>query len=61
MYVCMWTGDVGSLILSTPVIRKEWQFIVVSVYKMEGLPVMDGKVTHTINIFLKDMEMYVCM
>lgn len=38
-------GDVGSLILTTPTIRKEWQYIVVSVYKMEGLPVMDGKVS----------------
>ena len=44
MYVCMYIGDVGSLILTTPVIRKEWQYVVVSVYKMEGLPVMDGKV-----------------
>lgn len=37
-------GDVGSLILSVPKIRKEWQFVVVSIYRCEGLPVMDGKI-----------------
>jgi hypothetical protein len=37
-------GDVGSLVLSTPTIRKEWKFVVASIYKCEGLPVMDGKV-----------------
>ncbi len=37
-------GDLSSLLLSTPVIRKEWKFIVCTVYKCEGLPVMDGKV-----------------
>jgi len=36
-------GDVGSLILTTPTIRKEWQYIVVTVFRFEGLPVMDGK------------------
>jgi hypothetical protein len=37
-------GDIGSLLLTTPTIRKEWKFVVASVYKCEGLPVMDGKV-----------------
>lgn len=37
-------GDVGSLVMDTPTIRKEWQFLVVSVYRCEALPVMDGKV-----------------
>jgi len=37
-------GDVGSLCLSTPTIRKEWKFVVASIYRCEGLPVMDGKV-----------------
>eukprot|EP01034_Spumella_vulgaris_P027083 gene27083-33756_t len=37
-------GDVGSLVMTTPTIRKEWQYIVASIYKCEGLPVMDGKV-----------------
>lgn len=30
--------------MSTPVIRKDWQYVVASIYKCEGLPVMDGKV-----------------
>jgi hypothetical protein len=37
-------GDVGSLVMDTPTIRKEWQYLVVSVYRCEALPVMDGKV-----------------
>eukprot|EP01038_Epipyxis_sp_PR26KG_P004421 gene4421-6250_t len=37
-------GDVGSLILSVPTVRKEWNYIVATVFKCEGLPVMDGKV-----------------
>lgn len=36
-------GDIGSLVLTTPVIAKNWEFLVVSVYRCEGLPVMDGK------------------
>jgi hypothetical protein len=27
-------GDVGSLVMDTPTIRKEWQFLVVSVYRL---------------------------
>jgi len=37
-------GDIGSLVLTTPTIRKDWKYVVASIYKMEGLPVMDGKV-----------------
>ena len=37
-------GDVGSLVLSVPTIRRDWKFLVVSIYRAEGLPVMDGKV-----------------
>lgn len=37
-------GDTGSLCLTTPTIRKEWKYVVASIYKCEGLPVMDGKV-----------------
>lgn len=37
-------GDIGSLVMTTPTIRKEWQYIVATIYKCEGLPVMDGKV-----------------
>ena len=36
-------GDIGSLALSVPSLSKSWQYIVVSVLKCEGLPVMDGK------------------
>jgi hypothetical protein len=63
----MYVGDVGSLILTTPVIRKEWQYVVVSVFKMEGLPVMDGKVIQAsyistyIHICCRDYMLYVCM
>jgi len=35
-------GDVGSLIIDTPIVRKEWQYVVVSVYKCEDLPIMDA-------------------
>jgi len=31
--------------MTTPTIRKEWKYVVASIYKMEGLPVMDGKVS----------------
>lgn len=37
-------GDIGSLALSLPSIRKEWKYIVVSVVRLEDLPIMDGKV-----------------
>ena len=36
-------GDIGSLALSLPSLSKSWQYIVVSVLKCEGLPVMDGQ------------------
>lgn len=36
-------GDISSMILTVPVIRKEWKFIVATIYKAQGLPVMDGK------------------
>lgn len=39
-------GDLSSMCLSVPVIRREWKYIVVRVYRCEGLPVMDGKVSH---------------
>ena len=37
------SGDVGSLALSQPTARKEWKFLVVSVYRAESLPVMNYK------------------
>ncbi len=37
-------GDIGSLCLSTPVMTKTWNYVVVTVYRCESLPVMDGKV-----------------
>lgn len=37
-------SDIGSLLLTTPTIQKEWKYIVVKVFKAEGLPVMDGKI-----------------
>ena len=37
-------ADIGSLVLSTPTITKEWKFIVLSVFRCEALPVMDGKI-----------------
>ncbi len=37
-------SDVGSLIMNVPTVQKEWKYLVVKVYKAEGLPVMDGKV-----------------
>ena len=37
-------GDIGSLLLSVPTVRKEWNYLVATVFKCEGLPVMDGKV-----------------
>lgn len=36
--------DVGSLVLSVPTIRKEWKFLVMSLYRAETLTVMDSKV-----------------
>ncbi len=30
--------------LTSPTIHREWKYVVVSVYKCEGLPVMDSKV-----------------
>ena len=36
-------GDLSSLLLSTPAVRKEWQYLVAKIYKCDGLPVMDGK------------------
>jgi hypothetical protein len=37
-------GDIGSLVASPPVVVKEWKYLVIDLYKAEGLPVMDGKV-----------------
>ena len=37
-------GDIGSLCLTTPVMTKTWNYVVVTVYRCESLPVMDGKV-----------------
>ena len=44
--LCLWLigGDVGSLALSVPSIRKEWKYLVVTVIRCEDLPIMDGKV-----------------
>lgn len=35
-------GDIGSLVLMPPMVTKEWMYLVVSVYRAEALPVMDG-------------------
>ena len=39
-------SDVGSLIKNLPTIRKEWKFLVVKIYRAEGLPIMDGKLAY---------------
>lgn len=36
-------GDISSMVLSVPVIRKSWKYVVATIYKAQGLPVMDGK------------------
>ena len=36
--------DVGSLVLASPTIRKEWKFLVMSLYRAEALTVMDSKI-----------------
>lgn len=35
-------GDIGSLVIKAPLVRREWKFIVMSVYRVESLPVMDN-------------------
>jgi len=37
-------NDVGHFVLSTPILQREWQFVVLNVCRFEGLPVMDVKV-----------------
>ena len=37
-------GDIGSLALTVPSVRKEWKYLVVTVIRCEDLPIMDGKV-----------------
>ena len=37
-------GDISGLVLMPPTIKREWRYIVVSVYRAEYLPVMDRKV-----------------
>lgn len=37
-------ADIGSLIMSPPTMIKEWKFLVIRIYKAEGLPIMDGAV-----------------
>ena len=35
--------DLSSLLLPSPTMRKEWQYIIAKIYKCEALPIMDGK------------------
>ena len=35
-------GDVSQLMLSVPMVRKEWKFLEAKIYQASGLPVMDG-------------------
>jgi hypothetical protein len=35
-------GDVSQLMLSVPMVRKEWKFLETKIYQCSGLPVMDG-------------------
>ena len=37
-------GDIGSLVMSVPNIQKTWSYVVMSVYRAESLPIMDGSV-----------------
>jgi hypothetical protein len=35
-------NDVSSLVAFVPTIQRDWQFLVVSIFRLEGIPVMDG-------------------
>lgn len=35
-------GDLSAMVISAPVIRREWKYVVCTLYKLEDLPIMDG-------------------
>ena len=52
-------GDVGSMVIMPPTIKKEWKYIVTSIYRAEYLPVMDQQAVQIGGLLQNGTDAYV--